>query len=383
MKVAILGPSKAALSMTHQLLELGASVRLFWPAELTQELAALHAQGVLIPSPWQQVTKRFLLAGQKPSVQSRFADLFRVSYLINPEPLIEQSREDQPEVYEKLTAEFMASLKRQLEMFEDVDVVIDASPGVTRRELGPGGPAIGESRLREGTIAYGTEVSDWPTFIGNSQEVALVGDGEQAARVLLSLQNWWQSKSHRIFHISVSSTPFANLTGPLKAQVQAFLQAAEAEQNAALQVWEKALAEWQELDDFIKAKKPRPEQPIPRYVVFSGHIVSGVDQLVDKSRTFLTIETSPFVTGVVQPENNQLELKTIGVDRVIGATGTRRPWERFHGLELQFSADQKDARDSQGTHPELGFFSLPGNDEGSRQSAIIAQLQKLFSPRES
>ena len=194
MKVAVLGPSPAAINITRELLQLGAAVRLFWNAPVVApELQQWVQDGVVILAPWHQVTKRFLLAGEKPGTKSRFADLFRVSYLINPEPLIEQSKTDQPEVYEKLTAEFMASLKRQLEMFEDLDVVIDASAGVSRRELGPGGPAIGESRLREGTIVYGSEFND-VQWINGATELALVGDGSEAAEAFQKLQTWWQDK---------------------------------------------------------------------------------------------------------------------------------------------------------------------------------------------
>lgn len=385
MKVAVLGPSQAALRMTRELIQLGASVRLFWQPVLdTQELVDLHQSGVLVAAPWLQVSKRFLLAGQKPAHKSRFADLFRVSFQVNPEPMIQQGLTEQPDVYQKLSEEFMASLKSQLEMFEDVDVVIDASPGVTRRELGPGAPAVGETRLREGTVAYGDEQSNWSAWAAEAQEIAVVGDGAQAARVLTSLKTWWQQPNKRIFHICATATPFEKFfkeeKGELAQQLSEFIAMAQHEQSEALKKWQLALSEWQELDDFIKAKKPMPEQPIPRLVVFSGHMVSAVDQLVDKTRSFLTIETSPFVIGLVQPENNQLELKTIGVDRVIGAAGTRRAYEKFAGLDLSFSPDFKTARDPHGKHEEVGFFTLTSE---SSVAAILGELHKLFSPKGS
>lgn len=385
MKVAVLGPSPAALSMTRELIQLGASVRLFWQPVLdTQELIDLHQAGVLVAAPWLQVSKRFLLAGQKPTKKSRFADLFRVSFQVNPEPMIQQGLAEQPDVYQKLSEEFMASLKSQLEMFEDVDVVIDASPGVGRRELGPGAPAVGETRLREGTVAYGDEQSNWSAWAGDSQEIAVVGDGAQAARVLTGLKTWWQQPNKRIFHVCATATPFEKFfkeeQGELAQKLSEFIAMAQYEHSEAMKKWQTALSDWQELDDFIKAKKPMPEQPIPRLVVFSGHVVSAVDQLVDKTRSFLTIETSPFVIGLVQPENNQLELKTIGVDRVIGAAGTRRAYEKFAGLDLSFSPDFKTARDPNGKHEEVGFFTLTSE---SSIPAILGELQKLFSPKGS
>jgi hypothetical protein len=384
MKVAVLGPSDAALEITRALIDLGASVRLFWRPELhTEELIELHRQDVLIAAPWTKVTKRFLPAGVVPKDKTRFLDLFRVSFQVNPEAMINQGLIDQPEVYQKLSDEFMASLKSQLEMFEDVDVVIDASTLKTRRTLGPGGPAVGESRLRPGTFAFAKDESDWSQWVRESQEIAVIGDGRQAAEILCSLKTWWSKKSKRIFLVSASENPFAQFMkenhGDLNRELHSFLKSAQDEHHEALQVWEKNLAEWQELDDFVRAKKPKPEMPIPRLVIFSAHMLTGVDQLVDKSRSFLTLETIPWLTGQMQPENNQMELKTIGVDLIIGATGTARDWSKFHGLDLQPSSDGKYAREKNGSHPEMGFFTL--GEGKSAQEEILTQLKTLFSPR--
>jgi hypothetical protein len=384
MKVAVLGPSNAALEITRELINLGASVRLFWRAELhTEELIEWHRQDILIAAPWTKVTKRFLPAGVTPKDKTRFLDLFRVSFQVDPEAMITQGLIDQPEVYQKLSDEFMASLKSQLEMFEDVDVVIDASALKTRRTLGPGGPAVGESRLRAGTYAFAGDEANWSQWAREAQEIAVVGDGREAAEILCSLKTWWSKKSKRIFLVSASENPFAQFMkenhGDLNRELHSFLKTAEAEHHDALQVWEKNLAEWQELDDFVRAKKPKPEMPIPRLVIFSAHMLTGVDQLVDKSRSFLTLETIPWLTGLMQPENNQMELKTIGVDLIIGATGTTRDWSKFHGLDLQPTSNGKFARDSKGTHPEKGFFTL-GAELGA-QEEILSQLKTLFSPR--
>jgi len=362
-------------------------VRLFWGARLDQpELLELHSQGVLVAAPWSQVTKRFLLPGMAPAGRSRFADLYRVSFQVNPEAMIAKGLTDQPEIYQKMSDEFVASLKGQLEMFEDVDVVIDASRGEPLRALGPGGPAIGESRIRPEYIAYDASQVDWQTWPSQAQEIAVVGDGRYAAHALLKLKEWWQSsRQHRLFHVSLSATPFEQYfkeVSSVEAQaLREFLAEANAEQAHSLAQWQRSHAEWSELDDFVKAKKPAPEFPIPRLVVFSGHIVSAVDQLVDKSRCFLTIETSPFVKGLVQPENNLQELKTIGVDLIVSATGTARAWERFPGLQLRARADRRDSWDAHGKHEEIGFFTLPESAGSARIESILAELRQLFSPR--
>jgi hypothetical protein len=62
-KVAILGPSEISLSMAKQLIDLGASVRLFWRPELnTPYELELYESQVLIPAPAKTVSKRFLFS---------------------------------------------------------------------------------------------------------------------------------------------------------------------------------------------------------------------------------------------------------------------------------------------------------------------------------
>lgn len=374
MKVAILGPSLPALSIATQLHELGASVRLFWPGDRALPgVQALAEAQVVVPHPWVRVTKRFALPGVLPAGKSRFNDLFRVAYQVDPTPIIEKGKLEQPDVYEKMSEDFLSSLTGKLEMFEDVDVVIDASPLVARKTMGPGGAAVGEHKLREGTtfVMEGESPANW---VNEAHEIALIGAGESAQEALLSLKDWLNQAGHRVFVITAETRPFQKVRDTFRK----FLTHENALQQSEIQKQQVLEAEWLELDDFIKAKKPRPEVPIPRLVVFSGHVVTAADQLVDKTRTFLTCETLPWAEGEVHPENNGVPLKTIGVDKVIVASGHKRAWERFEGLDLQPSADQKDSRSKDGSHTEVGFYTL-GETGDERQSQILISLSKLFS----
>lgn len=380
MKVAILGPSTSALEIAQKLHELGASVRLYWgPDRSSPALAALREANVIVPHPWARVTKRFLLPGATPPSKNRFSDLFRVVHLVDPKPIIERGMAEQPEVYEKMSEDFLSSLTGQLEMFEDVDVVIDAAARVPRMSMGPGGVAVGESKLREGSHVVMQGQTNLREWVGQVREVAIVGAGEQACHALLQLKDWLDAHvNNRVFVITAETTPFDKPS----SEMQAFLTHEATLHAKELELHKVSDAAWLELDDFIQAKKPRPEIPIPRFVVFSGHVVTAADQLVDQSRTFLTCETMPWIKGEMHPENNGLDLKTIGVDKVIVATGTRRSWERFQGLDLLAASDGKDSRSPDGSHPEVGFFTLPAEDASERQLQIIHQLQKLFSRAE-
>lgn len=377
MKVAILGPSLSALEMTLKLHELGASVRLFWTGEsYKQELTTLASEGVVVKHPWLRVTKRFLLPGQQPKTGTRFSDLFRVTFQVDPTPIVEKSKIEQPELYEKMSEDFLTSLSGKLEMFEDFDVVIDASPRVPRESMGPGGQAVGESKLRTDTVMVMRPEADIASWVKDSQEVAIIGAGRFAQEAILKLQSWLNgNENRRAFVVTTETEPFKNTS----AEFQKFISSENALQQEALKQHSMNDQAWLELDDFVKAKKPRPEIPIPRLVIFSGHVLTAIDQLVDKTRTFLTCETLPWEQGKVQPENNGVELKTVGVDKLIVATGTRIPMERFQGLDLLFSSDQKNPRSHDGTHPEIGFFSLGQEGSSEQQLGIINSLTKLFT----
>ena len=132
------------------------------------------------------------------------------------------------------------------------------------------------------------------------------------------------------------------------------------------------LREWQELDDFVQAKKPKPVEPIPRLVYFSGHNATAVDQLIDKRRLFLTLEKPDFREGHKQSDNNALELKTIGVDRILVATNLQKP-----SIDIHLSVS------------EIGFYQLEvclplvsgaWFKDLEKLKGIENEIFKLFSP---
>jgi hypothetical protein len=157
-----------------------------------------------------------------------------------------------------------------------------------------------------------------------------------------------------------------------KNQLKDVLNYFESEFEKETTTFHHKLREWQQLDDFVQAKIPRPVEPIPRLVFFSGHNATAVDQLIDKKRLFLTLEKPDFREGLKQPENNLLDLKTIGVDRVLVALDfERKP------LEINLSPDEK------------GFFVLNPSSVSYKKSwesdlnrlkGLENEIFKLFTP---
>ncbi len=268
------------------------------------------------------VTKRFLGNDEEVPGKTRFYDLFRVIYEMNPHEFIQQQKETNPELYQRLSEEFMGSLQSTLEMYEDFDVVIDCRFPVETKTMAVNGRALGEKRINPEKVFYGlSALKVMPQE--NDREIAVVGSGALAAEVLTHLENWMKDPRMNVFIVSTEAEPFKNFLEAglpeVRTKIESILDMMEKDFLMEVEKFEKKLHDWQEMDDFIRAKYPRPAEPIPRLNFFSGHNVSAVDELIDRKRLFMTLEHPDFREGKKHPMNNQLELKTVGVDRIFVA----------------------------------------------------------------
>ena len=273
------------------------------------------------------INKSFLAPGEIPKGKSRFLDLFRVIFQVNPEEFIKEQKEINPETYARLSAEFVDSLQTTLEMYEDFDLVLDLRRPLLTKSISVTGRALGEGRVSQEHVKYGVnaliEARALDPQNAQIREVALVGSGPMAAEILSSLGEWIKDQRNRLFVVSTEAWPFEEYLKHAEDQAAKKLQDVfshmENEFEKEVNTFHQKLREWQSLDDFVQAKMPRPVEPIPRLVFFSGHNATAVDQLIDKRRLFLTLEKPEFREGNRQPENNTLELKTIGVDQILVA----------------------------------------------------------------
>ncbi len=327
----------------------------------------------------ESVNKRFIRKEEEIEGRSRFLDLFRVRYSIDPKDFVETQKEANPEVYERLTSEMMSSLQSRIEMYEDVDLVINAAERMIPRSLGTNGAALGENRIKTEKLLYGEMALaslDGLKTNNDIREVVIVGSGEQAAVALIELHPWLlKTPSGRIFVASAEADPFVGLkenSSELYSRVQLILEQQNEEYKIESDEFLAKLRDWQELEDYIKAKIPRPAEPVPRLVFFSGHSISAVDQLIDKKRLFLTLEKPDFRQGLKQPDNNGIDLKTIGADQILVLGGSQR------------KVLDQDLREN-----EVGYFKIemPSVWDQTRKTKLKMILDKieheintLFSP---
>lgn len=326
------------------------------------------------------VTKRFLAPGEKIEGRSRFLDLFRVIYRIDPKDFIEEQKTSNPETYQRLTEEFVKSLASSIEMYQDYDLVLDFRNDLTPASLSVTGRALGEGRKTDKTL-YGLDALRKAKEVKPSpetREIALIGSDSLSAEILLSLTDWIKDERSRLFIVSHEEEPFKKFLSvahpATKEKFETLMINMEQEFQEEIKVFTKKLREWQEMDDFVQAKIPRPSEPIPRINFFSGHNVTAADELIDRNRMFLTLEKPDFRQGLKHPENNYLDLKTIGADLIL------------------VSHAKKDSASIHIDANEDGFFEITPsrpNIEGGwisdikKLEGIEDEIFKLFSPVDS
>lgn len=323
------------------------------------------------------ITKRFLAPGESISGRSRFLDLFRVIFRINPKDFIEEQIDSNPEIYQRLTEEFVTSLASSIEMYQDYDLILDFRSDLGKASAAVSGRALGEGRASS-KVSYGLDALKSSTFMKPTpdlREICLIGSDSLAAEILLSLEDWIKESRSRLFIVTTEEEPFADFL--IKAEAQSanrlnnIFADIEIEFKSEVDDFGHKLRQWQELDDFVQVKYPRPAEPIPRLNYFSGHNVSAIDELIDKKRMFVTLERPEFRNGKKHTENNYLDLKTIGVDHVLVAHAKKN---------LSLIQVDQDEPGYFGLTPERLNIKAAWEADLLKLEGIENEIFKLFSP---
>lgn len=385
MKIAVLGAGPLALHTTFHAITLGASVTLFaphgpsercrrlsekWPElelgtwqELSTEQvrqalalnvaatdvvnAAQYAQ--YLQSLWTLVTseavnvkfnkvkrvhKRFLDPDETPLETTRFFDLFRVVYGLNPEAQMKQMGSEHPELTENLknslSEKDWQALHSEAESFEDFDAVFEATGRYqSPRPAGPSASfALNEAYTRsQGGIHYGIKGLEAIDELLNSEaqpelgDYVIVGSGELAAMALTRLG---QSDWNRVQSITLITTevePFLKLRQQghaLTARLEEILLNEARSFETLIANYEKELHAWRELEVHVRSKTPAPTAPKRRLRLWGGANITAVDRLTDRQELFVTTELPAFRSEVKKEGEKMM---TIACQQIFVFTG--------------------------------------------------------------
>lgn len=315
-----------------------------------------------------RVHKRFLDLSEEVLGKGRFYDLFRLVFTGDTETALQEQKEEYPEFFEKMSPDLLDSLKEPLEFFEDFDMVIQAT-GVLQnpRAMGAGDTcAIGELGERAKSLLHyfqpfqplPDDCSSW------TKNVAIIGSGASAVMALSELKEW--SVGRHITLITSEEVAFEKLrsgqVGPSQSLVKEldfFLQQIRDRDLAEKQIFIEELQKWEDLDDFVKVKVKKPLPPRGAFSIYSGVNVTAVDKLYDRPGIYLTLEwpdfRRPHLPEGVNPSQNLL---TYAFDGIIVACGYRMETLPFKNLRIRNQFDEKTTCSEDGTHPEVGFYTL-------------------------
>jgi hypothetical protein len=305
MKIAIIGAGPSGQFMASRFSEMGAYVCLFDGGDCGQTARFLgnsdlrsDFSGEVKRAQVTQVQKRFLGPSDVIENHSRLHDLFRVLYSVKPGEEIGTRMQENPEVFEKLGEEVLASLKKEVEAFMDVDLVIDTrGPFQTALGMGPGGAfALNERALRDdGSIFYGRAALDKWDSLRNCKVLTIIGSDILAMQAMLNLEPWLESGDHELNIISEDEECFASaydsnlISEEHKKTARQFI-------NKNIVDWKKKCEEkrleiqqWRSLDNHERVKKAMPQMPEPKLKIYEGYHISSVDKLLDREGVFLTL----------------------------------------------------------------------------------------------
>jgi hypothetical protein len=361
MKIAISGSTQNALELAQFFADQFAEVHLFGQQSDKQNFRSY-------PHQVKRVQKLFLNPNEEIQDKSRMVDTFRVVY----EMSYEVSSDFDKEKMQQMNEEMKKSLEGQLEYFVDADIFIEADRGRPRL-MGTGGPTIGEQNLiNKIPLFYGFNCLE--QNINDYRDIAIVGSGDVAAQFLVQNKDWLENEAHRAFIISTHGNPFEEVENEeLRKQLDEVLGKEEAKLKERGDDFLSRLREWEKLEDYIKAKKPRPVEPIGQIIFFAAHNVTSINKLVDQQKFYLTCEIPSFREAKVQKDNAVLNLKTIGVDACFVMTGHELDLDKYSALRLEWK---------QGRYQSIepGFFITDRRPIQVQCEEFFDEIKKYFSP---
>ena len=325
----------------------------FWETYLKPITESDPIRAIFKEGEVKRVHKRFLGLSEEVPEKSRLHDLFRVVYLVSPD---ESSFSEQR--LENLSEDVLKSLRVPIEKFDDFDIVVDAT-GVLGNPC-PMGPssslALNESSesIKE-KVFYGVDIfSHLSNIVENSKRIVVVGSGETASQVLLELRGLIENKECEVVVVTTEEKPFKNVLNSnsfLKEDLKGFLDERNYDFQKGKEKFEKEVMEWKELEDYVKAKVPRPPEPVRNPMYWHAANVVSVDKLIDREDLYLTCEDIDFRGG-----GNKI--KTFSCDSILVACGYESSHGLYSGLRTGFDITRKRALSDDGSHEEPGFFTL-------------------------
>ncbi|MFA6238345.1 MAG: hypothetical protein WC635_13510 [Bacteriovorax sp.] len=304
----------------------------FWEADLVPAIKFIEEKNIGKAGEVLRVHKRFLHPAEAIAGKSRLHDLFRVVFSVNPREAILKQLEENPEMFKQLGEQVVKSLHQPVESFEDFDIVIEARGyGRPARAMGPSNAlALNENNIRNmAPLYYEKNIFSQFKFEGKNN-LLVVGDTDSTLLALLKCKEWLFSRPNRTLSWITSAPAFKSRKHVwLNEQFNKLLDISQTQFDSDKIVFEQKMYEWRDLEDHIKAKIPKPLEPVAKISVYQGYDVTAVDRLLDRDGVYATIETPDFREFSPVPN----DLKTLPADAILIACGVEENMEFSRGIK--------------------------------------------------
>lgn len=269
-----------------------------------------------------RVHKRFLHENESIPHHTRMHDLFRVVYSQNPKDAILKQFEEKPQFFAGLSEEIIQSLHKPIESFEDFDLVIEASgAGSIPCPAGAGGSlALNENNLKESAPLFYEQEIFTKLEMTNKKKIIFVGEGETLKLGFLKLKDWlFADACHEIYWVTYKTLDKTSNYSWVDFEFENLLKKCEEKFSHDKNEFEKKIFKWRELEDYEKAKISAPKEPLPSIRIYEGYDLTSIDQLLDQTEIFATIESPDFRDHA----SKKHEIITLSADAICIARGMK------------------------------------------------------------
>ena len=331
----------------------------------------------------KRISKSHIAYNENIPGRSRLADLFRVTFEMNAEKLVEQQLKLNEEAFNNVSLEALSSLKKSIEMAEDYDLILVASD--IHQKNNPigvaGSPCLNEEIHSSEEYFFHSGIRDFKSEV---KSVALFGDGNGISHGLAFLQDWLKLDKNNKLYVLSKNKSINSLIGQTNStavnevikKIQIYLSDYNEAEEKRLS---KALDSWKNLEDYVRAKHPRPEMKPPQIEFLPNMNAVSIDQLDGRDTFYLTLEPGKNDASF----DKFLGLKTISVESILNMMPGLTP----EGLLKALNIDSRDAdSDKLIYEDEPGFYSINKNqlkfdlnELNENLDLIINDIKKYFS----
>ncbi len=311
-----------------------------------------------------RIHKRLLpISAYMENPKFRINDLFRVVYNYNPREDIQKQININRSVFSKLGEKTIDNLKKNIENFDDFDLVIDATGTLSNPVNAGPSNSLAINEISSNNVFYGLNVLDNLQEIKKkNKNITLIGNNIFTALTFLKLKDWLNNQENTLNFITNEEQPFKEFLNSDKNME--LINNIKDMISSHLTIWNKKCDQFEK--DIMKYRNQsqstiKPKEPRPQLIMMTNTNISSIDKLEDKKELFITCE------------NKQSKIKTLKSDCLLVINGFETSHHIFSGLNTDYKSGFSTTTSNSCIHKkEPGFYTIgPVNDSYNLKEIIL------------